>query len=286
MLFLTIAVSLGLGLAIGYYLAPKSRHLAFFQWSQHQTLPPQASNYILAVLLLIPLGLVSVIWLKNNGTPRLLVPVVLILEAYAGPTIVSISWGLLGFLLGILVNQRKKQLFAIFCVTCFLGSALIVATQLSLPISDQIKELVVDVDGIVLQTTNTSCAAASLANLARITQKAPNLTEKEAANMLKTTRSGTSTLAILKALKKLGFSPKFESNLTYQQLLEIPSPALLHVLEPIRNRKIPHSVVYLGFQENTKNIIIANPLQGKQVIPASEMAAYWPSGQVIWLSNY
>ncbi|MEM8603037.1 MAG: cysteine peptidase family C39 domain-containing protein [Cyanobacteria bacterium P01_H01_bin.121] len=189
---------------------------------------------------------------------------------------------LLGTLTVLITHQARRKVFALCLTTLLLGTPLVYLANQLLPIAGQIRASRVE-GNLVFQTTPYTCAAASIATIARLTGQAPEITEKEVAELVKTNQMGTTALAQLHGLETLGFEPKYERGLTLDDLKQLPSPVLMHVLEPVIGGRIAHAVVLLGVDPAAEAIIIANPLSGLQVKPFKELQDYW-RGEVIWLT--
>jgi hypothetical protein len=129
--------------------------------------------------------------------------------------------------------------------------------------------------GVVLQTTPYTCAPASIATLVRYVRPGSMISEEDVSAIAKTNRAGTSTLAEIRTLQALRFSPKFERNLTLRALMERQTPALLHVREPDATGIIRHTVALLKADPQTGTFLIANPLYGPQLKTADDMKDYW-----------
>ncbi|MDJ0688597.1 MAG: peptidase C39 bacteriocin processing [Xenococcaceae cyanobacterium MO_188.B32] len=133
------------------------------------------------------------------------------------------------------------------------------------------------IDGVVWQTTSYTCAPSSIATLGRYSQKSPNSTEREVVQLTKTNRFGTTTLAEIKAMKKLGLQPEYEHNLSLKDLAELNKFALLHVKEknPRNGHKFSHAVALLLIDPDEQLVVIGNPLFGIQVKTFASMENYW-----------
>ena len=93
-------------------------------------------------------------------------------------------------------------------------------------------------DGVVLQSSNASCLAASAANIARILGK--QRTEREMARLCKTSADGTYPTQALVGLRQIGIQGRKVSN-SERDIRSIKPPAILFFLDDT------HAVVYVGF---------------------------------------
>ena len=197
------------------------------------------------------------------------------------------------FILGLLVlletsgkrsrNKIRKLMIAVGTISVAL-SLLLFFLQ---PVTKILGKSVI-IDGIVLQSTQYTCAPSSIATLGRYTKKYPYLTEKDVTKITKTNRFGTTTLSEIKALKTLGFSPEYKHNLTIKDLININKPALLHVKERNKNNKgvrFSHAVALLTINQKNKQFVIANPYYGLQIKTVAEMKDYWFGEAIIIQSS-
>ncbi|MGK7940015.1 MAG: cysteine peptidase family C39 domain-containing protein [Crocosphaera sp.] len=139
------------------------------------------------------------------------------------------------------------------------------------------------VDGVVIQSTTVTCAPASIATLARLTGKHPNINEKEVVKLTKTNRLGTNTLAEIAAMKELGLNPEYHHDLTLEELLKRNQMALLHVKQRWLSQQFPHAVVLMEIDTKNQQLILGNPLHGVEFKPFSELKDYW-FGEAIFVS--
>lgn len=133
------------------------------------------------------------------------------------------------------------------------------------------------IENVVWQTTAYTCAPSSIATLARYSKIEPNSTEKEVVKLTKTNRFGTTTLAEIRAMKKLALKPEYKHNLALKDLYNSNKLALLHVREknPKNGNKFSHAVALLFIDPIEKVVIIGNPLYGIQLKTFAEMNDYW-----------
>ncbi|EAZ90659.1 cysteine peptidase family C39 domain-containing protein [Crocosphaera chwakensis] len=150
------------------------------------------------------------------------------------------------------------------------------------PIVNDVEELRV-VDGVVLQSTTVTCSPASIATLARLSGKHPEIDEKKVVKLTNTNRLGTNTLAEIAAMEKLGLNPEYYHDLTLEDLLNRKQLALLHVKQRWLSQQFPHAVVLMGVDTEKEELIIGNPLFGTETKPFSELKDYW-FGEAIFIS--
>lgn len=195
----------------------------------------------------------------------------------------EILLGLGCFCLGLLVclelsgKRSQTKIVQLFLALGAIAFALSILLFFLRPVGDLLAQPKIK-DGIVMQTTLYTCAPSSIATLARYTQKQPNMTEKEAVELTKTNRFGTTTLAEIRTLKKLDLNPQYRHNLTVNDLMTLAQPALMHVKEKRKTGKgvrFSHAVAYLGIDPARKLVLIGNPLYGLQIKTFAELDQYW-----------
>jgi hypothetical protein len=212
--------------------------------------------------------------------PRIFPPLLLIyLAGYFNEIIIGLGCFFLGLLVLLEMSgkrSRKKvfQLLVAVGAIAFALSVLLFFLQPIKPLLDKPKII----NGIVLQTTAFTCAPSTIATLARYTQKHPNLTEEDVVELTKTNRFGTTTLAEIKAMKKLGLNPQYRHNLSINDLIALNKPALMHVKEKNKTRKgvrFSHAISLLSINPEKELLLIGNPLYGIQIKTFQDMDEYW-----------
>jgi hypothetical protein len=123
-------------------------------------------------------------------------------------------------------------------------------------------------DGVVLQTSRSTCAAATLANLARLLGLA--LDERAAAAILGTTANGTSSGQIRYALSRLGLGSRSVPR-GRVDLDRLAAPAFLF-LEHSAAPEERHAVAFVGRRD--EGYEIWDPAEGRVVWDAA-LAAEW-----------
>jgi hypothetical protein len=221
--------------------------------------------------------------------PRIFPPRLLIyLAGYFNETIIGLGCFFLGLLFLLELSGKRSQLkiLQLFLALGAIAFALSVLLFMVRPVQDLVAQPKIS-NGIVMQTTPYTCAPSTIATLARYTKKHPNLTEKAAIALTKTNRFGTTTLAEIRALKKLGLNPQYRHNLTVDDLINLGHPALMHVKEKNKSGKglrFSHAVAYLAADPTKKLVLIGNPLYGLQIKTFAELDQYW-FGEVITVNT-
>lgn len=124
-------------------------------------------------------------------------------------------------------------------------------------------------DGVIRQTSSFSCAAASLANVAA--RRGIPMAEREAAERLGTTVTGTSPGQLLHALAELGLAPRIVET-SRSSAGEVPSPAILFVDHPAVGRE-RHVVALMAV--HGERFEVWDPLAGKMLLSADDLWRVW-----------
>ncbi|MDJ0731436.1 MAG: cysteine peptidase family C39 domain-containing protein [Crocosphaera sp.] len=176
-------------------------------------------------------------------------------------------------------TKRRNQLLLGLGVISFCLSLLFYWFS---PIVNDVGELKI-VDGVIIQSTTVTCAPASIATLARLSGKHPEIDEKKVTKLTKTNRLGTNTLAEIAAMEKLGLNPEYHHDLTLEDLINRQQLALLHVKQRWLSQQFPHAVVLMDIDTENEQLILGNPLFGTEAKPFSELKDYW-FGEAIFIS--
>lgn len=125
-------------------------------------------------------------------------------------------------------------------------------------------------EGIILQSSGVSCAAASAANIAR--HHGLQATEKQMARALGTTAlGGTSASQVVYGMADLGFSCR-RVKVEGGDLTRLSLPAMIFVDHPLTGPE-SHAVVLMA--SSAKQAEVWDPLWGKRLWPPAELATRW-----------
>ncbi|MEL7010669.1 MAG: peptidase C39 bacteriocin processing [Cyanobacteria bacterium J06588_4] len=210
--------------------------------------------------------------------PQVFPPMLLIyLAGYFNEIILGMGCFFLGLLVLLELSGKKtrRQVVQLFMALGTISLALSILLFFLHPVQATGEKIV---DRIVMQTTPYTCAPASIATLARFSQKYPNLTEQDAIALTKTNRFGTTTLREIRAIRQLNLNPQYHHNLTIEDLIALNKFALMHVKEKRKNGtgvRFSYAVAYLGIDPARKLILIGNPLYGLQIKTFAEFDEYW-----------
>lgn len=212
--------------------------------------------------------------------PKIFPPMLLIyLAGYFNELIIGFGCFFLGLLLLLELSSKRSQP-KIMQLLLALG-AIAFALSILLFCIQPVQALVAQpkiIQGVVMQTTPFTCAPSSIATLGRYTKKHPNLTEQDVVTLTKTNRFGTTTLAEIKAMQKLGFNPEYRHDLTIRDLVSLKKPALMHVKEKRKNGKgirFSHAVAFLAIDPEQELVLIGNPLEGVEIKTFYDLKGYW-----------
>ena len=274
-----------IGVGIGKYLTHRGINLDFtIENTRHQHNILWALGIFTAVVLIL-------LFTDNNNLPNIFTfvfPEIILL--YLGEYFYDVLIIFVCLIIGLLValelfgqgNKNTKIQLLVGLVIIIFGLSYLV--DQTLPITKYLKAEKIVNEYVVLQTTNYTCAPATIATLGRFTKKHPNLTEKQVVKLARTDKIGTSTLKEIKTLEKLDFDPKYLKHLETSDLIKINKPAILHVKEEYQNRVVAHAVALLGINPKKQQILIANPLYGLQIISFQDIKSYW-NGEAIFINN-
>lgn len=266
LLTLVIVASLIVGAFTGDYLA-KQGVTADQALQRHQKRVYRIACLVLGVGVL--LGVIG----RSPWMPTLLL---LYIGGYWGEFILAV----IGFCAGLFLflelpgwkdTKRLQQLLVFLLVS---SAAITFLIWQKLPITSLLQAPRV-LEGVVLQTTSYSCAAASIATLAQIVNPTVQVTERDVVELAQTSRQGTSTLAEIAAMQQLGLMPDYQRNLQIEDLVARRQLAILHVMEPVAGTRIAHAIVLLGIDPIQRTLTLGNPIYGKQVKTFDEMKDYW-----------
>ncbi|MEM7262241.1 MAG: cysteine peptidase family C39 domain-containing protein [Planctomycetota bacterium] len=137
--------------------------------------------------------------------------------------------------------------------------------QSNIPIYDRLKHR--EKEGVLLQSSSSSCAAATLANLLRTPERP--LTEREVAQQLGTTRRGTSIPHIVLGLDHYGQEHRVSTRRTIDALT---TPAILFVDHPVTGKE-SHAVALVDRREEA--FVIWDPLIGETVLSEDDLRRLW-----------
>jgi len=241
---------------------------------------------IVYIILMAIASLVAALMLVGALKLTRWIPLIVLL--YIGEHTNHLMLGLGCFSLGLLValelpgrhNRQRLSQMAIAVVAMSLP--LVVLLYYLLPVTSILGTPLV-MEGVVMQTTSYTCSAASIATLGRLIGGYPNLSEGDVVEITGTNRFGTSTLAEIRAMQKLGMSPRFEQDLQVEDLIKAGQLAVLHVMEATSGTRIAHAIALFAVNSKQRTLTVGNPLFGRQVKTFEQMADYW-LGEAIFVT--
>ena len=196
-------------------------------------------------------------------------------EEYGWPVLRFVGWLVLGLLPALeWRNVREGRGGRVAAVTLALAIGVGHLAYLAHPIAGALHRAR-EHDGVVMQTTSYTCAPASIATVARAARPGLRVSEREVAEMLGTTREGTSTLAELRAMDALGLRPRFARRLTTDSLVARGAPAVLHLDAPSRRGIVRHAVALLSVDPVRRTVTIGDPMRGRQVKRFEDLDRIW-----------
>ena len=124
-------------------------------------------------------------------------------------------------------------------------------------------------NGVVMQSGDVSCAAASCANIA--TMLGVSMSERDAAELIGTTRDGTTMSQIVVGMERRGFLCR-KVTLDPSNAAMIQPPAILTVDHPATGPE-SHAVALMGVADGVFEIW--DPLVGKEMLSLDELRGVW-----------
>jgi predicted double-glycine peptidase len=270
MIFVGIVIAVVVGASLGRRLSLKG------VTADNALKKHQRQIYRIGIGALLIGMIVGIILITGRQSPWIPSFLILYIAAYFWRGVLFGCCTCTGLLIGLELpawrdRARLQQLLLFLIVS---GSGIAFLLQQGLPITASLGPPLIS-EGIVLQTTPSSCAAATIATLVRHIDPTRTTTEKEVVALAETSKSGTSTLAEIQAMEALGLAPQYARNLTTADLIERQQPAVLHVMEPVGTSKIAHAIALLSLNPIQGTVTLANPLSGKQVRPITDLKDYW-----------
>lgn len=169
----------------------------------------------------------------------------------------------------ICLNIRHREKWKIVIASMLLvGAIQVVQWSYTRRIAPSLEDNILP-SGLVMQTSGTSCAAASAASIVR--QFGMQKTEREMAELFKTTIGGTSAAHVIYGMQKIGIScKKVEIKNSNPEILK--SPAMIFIDHPAAGDE-SHAVAYMGINKGKAEIW--DPLEGKRFLDVSQLKEIW-----------
>lgn len=187
------------------------------------------------------------------------------LLAFSGSAFFVPAGLLFGFAIGLAfasAAEHRWRLAALVAGT--FGSVGVAWAIVTRPIADDLGHSL-DPAGFVLQTSGTSCAAASAANVARRLGLA--VTERAMAERVGTTALGTTSAAVVEGLWELGVTCRRIERVDTDPRMVVP-PAILFVDHPATGPE-SHAVAFLGMDRG--RALVVDPLDGLSRTPPERL---------------
>ncbi|NER01029.1 MAG: hypothetical protein F6K30_30790 [Cyanothece sp. SIO2G6] len=152
---------------------------------------------------------------------------------------------------------HRQLLVTLF--TCGVGVAVLTGIEqyLLTPIYPSLSQHI-DSQGIVRQTSDSSCAPAALATV--LHQWQIDTSELEVAKLAGTSRIGTSMPQLIAAAQRLGMDG-LELQPSWETIQQINRPGILSIWLMDGDRRFPHAVALLKMNRDTA--VIADPAEGR-----------------------
>jgi hypothetical protein len=262
---LLLVLASAAGLLESRRLAPRARELGLYQIGPH-------ARYLYGLAFLFFTFLAAIF--VGNWFPSQLWHLPLWLEYW----LVAIAWGAILSMFAFLFSLIAALAFRIGHRDRFklpvAGLLLVTAVELAQfqytrPVAPLLRSIITS-DGVVLQSHEASCAAASAANIAR--RLGVEVDEREMARRLGTTTlGGTSSAQVVHGMRGLGFSCE-RLELDLSGLAGRVPPLMLFVDHPAIGPE-SHAVAWFGLHQGKHEIW--DPLTGRRFRDPAQLRAIW-----------
>lgn len=227
---------------------------------------------LLYVVIVLPMLLYGIQLWTIQTQPQLMWRLPLALQYW----FVSLMWGwviaLFSYLFALLVcvafksgHDQRKQLVAVALLA--LAAVEVGQDQYTRPLAPLLEER--EREGVVLQTSDSSCAAASGANIAR--RLGLEATERSVSEAMRSSVMGTAPAQVIYGLERFGIHcTRFE--LESWEIADIPVPSMLFVDQRAVGPE-GHAVACMG--EVSGRAEIWDPLFDRVLMGREELAEIW-----------
>jgi hypothetical protein len=206
----------------------------------------------------------------------------LLLDYYAVPglwmlVLSALTWSM-ATAMGIAFHERHRGRWLLVALLPALAIPIAIAGH-SVPRFEPVglREPRISDDGIILQSSGSTCAPAVCANLAQF--HGHPTTEAGMAALLGTARTGTRTAQIVHGMRKLGIHLR-KRNVSLEELGQIRLPAIAFT----GSRLNPDSHTVLIMASEGDAFEVWDPLHGKSVHTSEQLAPLW-SGHVLEMAS-
>lgn len=201
----------------------------------------------------MPVGLeLTVLWWSNG------------LGAVLFGLLFGLSWA--AFRQETLQNNRALVMTTVLCQAALLFNTAWLQRPIANALSDNKWS-----GTMLLQTSGSSCAAASGANAAGLLGF--RFSEREMAAFMGTRASGTSPAFIIRGLRKAGIEGR-KFSASEGEFARLPLPAILIVDHPGAGPE-SHAVLAIRFHPDKEVLEIWNPLTGSQMLTQARLRQIW-----------
>ena len=190
----------------------------------------------------------------------------------------TLVWGMLLFLctfgfsltVGLAFGTRHAERWKVVAAGVLVVLALQgMQWQYSHPVAPYLTSVLTP-DGMVLQSSGSSCAAASGANIVQVFGLAKS--ERDMAELFGTTTyTGTSVAQVIYGMRHLGITAQ-KVEIMPGDLARLATPAMLFVDHPLAGPEA-HAVAYMGWEQG--QAAIWDPLSGKTWLSQQALARIW-----------
>jgi predicted double-glycine peptidase len=179
---------------------------------------------------------------------------------------ISVIFGFASY--GALATRHPQRAAAVGSTILIVGIVVAVEWEFTAPIAQQLYHRTKE--GVILQSSSASCAAASAANLAGTYGVVR--TEAQMAELLGSTRFGTSPAQVVHGMERLGISC-WKTRRADMDPYALRAPAVLF-LPPDPGGGAAHAVLLAGVVDQ-QILVVDDPLLGRQQMSRRELSARW-----------
>jgi hypothetical protein len=165
-------------------------------------------------------------------------------------------------------TSHRERWKVVLASTLLIAAIQIMQWNYTRPVAPHLKDSVTP-SGLVIQTSDTSCAAASAASILR--RFGMEMSEREMAELFRTTLFGTSAAHVIYGMQRIGIrSRKVEIEGSNPEHLKFP--AMIFIGCPSAGTE-SHAVAYMGFHEGKAEIW--DPVRGKRFLDKNQLGRIW-----------
>ena len=190
----------------------------------------------------------------------------------------TLTWGgilaIFSFIFGLASSsafqtRHKEKWKIVVSGVLFIAAVQVAQWYYTRPVAPHLEKGVAT-NGVILQTSGSSCAAASAANILRFFRI--EKTEKEMAELFGTTLlTGTSLAQVVFGMQKIGFSCN-KAYVSDSNPESLKPPAMIFVDHPVTGPE-SHAMAYVEYKNGKAEIL--DPLSGRKFMTKEQLKKVW-----------